>query len=157
MSDDALRLAAEVAGDRWTLLALGALRAGPLRFGELQERLAGIAPNVLVSRLRRMEAEGLVVGAAYSHRPRRYVYELTESGHDLASALPGLAGWALRHRHGVARHHAVCGTPLELRAWCPTCGTTADDATGLEVVALDDAGAGDGTPRDDAPGAVVWL
>ena len=60
-------------GDRWTLLLVEALLDGPLRFGDLQERLEGIAPNVLSERLRRLEREGLVLAEPYSERPRRFV------------------------------------------------------------------------------------
>ena len=67
-------------GDRWTLLIVATLLDGPRRFGELQDELDGIAPNVLSSRLRELEAEGLVVTEPYSERPPRFVYELTGEG-----------------------------------------------------------------------------
>jgi len=126
MLDDATREATEIAGDRWVLLALGGLAGGSRRFGDLLDDLGGIAPNVLIDRLRRMERHGLVVATPYSQRPRRYVYELTESGRELAAILPALANWA-RGRSGDPQRHAVCGTPIEMRAWCPHCQTTVDE------------------------------
>ena len=51
-------------GDRWTLLVVDALLDGPRRFSELQEAIPRVAPNVLTARLRRLEEQGLVVGAA---------------------------------------------------------------------------------------------
>src|SRR5215203_6186087 len=81
-------------GDRWTLLVVAALLEGPRRFGELTEDVRGIAPNILTRRLRHLEGEGLVVARAYSERPRRFVYELTASGRELAGALRLLAQWA---------------------------------------------------------------
>ena len=122
MIDDPLREAAEVAGDRWMLLALAALSDGPRRFGDLVGDLGGIAPNVLIDRLRRMERHGLVASTPYSQRPRRYVYDLTETGRELAAILPALSAWARRRTGGDVARHASCGTALELRAWCPTCG-----------------------------------
>ena len=109
-------------GDRWTLLLVEALLGGPRRFGDLQETLGGIAPNVLSQRLRRLESEGLVLAQPYSERPQRYVYELTSSGHELAGALRLLSDWGARHGESAepARHEA-CGTPVEVRWWCPTC------------------------------------
>ena len=74
---------------------------GPRRFGDLQQALPGIAPNVLTQRLRRLEGEGLVVAQPYSERPQRYVYELTASGHGLAGALRLLADWGARHGDAV--------------------------------------------------------
>jgi DNA-binding HxlR family transcriptional regulator len=129
-----LAAALDSVGDRWTLLLVESLLDGPRRFGELQESLAGIAPNVLSQRLRRLEGEGLVYAEPYSERPQRFVYELTSSGHELAGALRLLADWGARHREGAEPpRHAACGTPVEARWWCPTCeqAVSDDDATDL--------------------------
>ena len=75
-----LAAALDSVGDRWTLLLIEALLDGPRRFGDLQEALQGIAPNVLTQRLRRLEGEGLVLAQPYSERPQRFVYELTAVG-----------------------------------------------------------------------------
>lgn len=118
-------------GDRWTLLLVDALLAGPRRFGDLQDDLNGIAPNVLTQRLRHLEKEGIVVAAPYSARPPRFVYQLTASGHELAGALRLLAQWgagAGRSDDAEPLRHARCGTALEARWWCPTCDRAVDDA-----------------------------
>jgi DNA-binding HxlR family transcriptional regulator len=109
-------------GDRWTLLVVEVLLDGARRFGDLQEEITGIAPNILAERLRRLEREGLAVAQPYSERPPRYVYELTAAGRELAGALRLLSDWGARHAGGPdpARHEA-CGTPLEVRWYCPTC------------------------------------
>jgi DNA-binding HxlR family transcriptional regulator len=109
-------------GDRWTLLVVEALLEGPRRFNELQEDVAGIAPNILSDRLSRLEQEGLAVAQPYSERPPRYSYELTGDGRELAGALRLLADWGARHSDTVEPpRHEVCGTPLEVRWYCPTC------------------------------------
>src|SRR4051794_41348740 len=84
----ALAEALERVGDRWTLLVVEALLDGPLRFGDVQEAVGGIAPNILTERLRRLEREALVVARPYSERPPRFVYELTTGGLELAGGLP---------------------------------------------------------------------
>ena len=62
-------------GDRWTLLILRDLHAGPARFADLQAGLSGIASNLLTDRLRQLQADGLVEkrdkggGAAYLLTP----------------------------------------------------------------------------------------
>ena len=127
--DAALQEAAEIAGDRWVLLALGALRDGARRFGDLSADMPGIAPNILIDRLRRMERHGLITSSPYSQRPRRYVYALTESGRELATVLPALAGWAARRAGRDPLLHATCGTPLEVQLWCPSCMTVVDSQT----------------------------
>ena len=121
VTDPLLQEAAEIAGDRWVLLALGALSSGPRRFGDLVEDLGGIAPNILIDRLRRMERHGILGASLYSQRPRRFVYDLTESGHELAALLPALTTWVARRSGGEPHRHVTCGTPLEVQLWCPTC------------------------------------
>jgi DNA-binding HxlR family transcriptional regulator len=122
-------------GDRWTLLVVAALLDGPRRFNELQDELEGIAPNVLSARLKGLTEQALVVAQPYSERPPRFVYELTESGRELAGALRLLADWGARTGGGEPYRHDACGTALEARWWCPSCEQVVDDpAEGDEVV-----------------------
>jgi DNA-binding HxlR family transcriptional regulator len=109
-------------GDRWTLLIVDALLGGPRRFNDLQDDTAGISPNILAARLRRLEEEGVVVARPYTQRPPRFVYELTASGRELAGALRLLAGWGARHSaEAEPPRHDACGTALAVRWYCPTC------------------------------------
>jgi DNA-binding HxlR family transcriptional regulator len=122
-----LAAALDSVGDRWTLLVVEALLDAPRRFGDLENELAGIAPNVLSQRLRRLEGEGLVLAEPYSERPPRFVYQLTASGRELAGALRLLADWGARHRESTEPpRHTACGTPVEARWWCPTCERPVD-------------------------------
>jgi DNA-binding HxlR family transcriptional regulator len=133
----ALSEALDRVGDRWTLLLVEALLDGPRRFGDLQEAIPGIAPNVLTQRLRHLERETLVVARPYSRRPPRFTYELTESGAELAGALRLLADWGARQSEQVeALRHEACGTALEARWWCPACEGVVDedDATDAQLV-----------------------
>jgi DNA-binding HxlR family transcriptional regulator len=123
MDDSPLARALERVGDRWTLLVVDALLGGPRRFNELSDDVAGIAPNILTQRLRHLEQEALVFARPYSERPRRVEYELTESGRELAGALRLLADWGGRGSSTAEPlTHGACGTPLEARWYCPTCG-----------------------------------
>jgi DNA-binding HxlR family transcriptional regulator len=133
-SRSALADALAAVGDRWTLLLVAALLDGPRRFGDLREDVGGIAPNVLTQRLRALERNALVVARPYSERPPRFVYELSAAGQELAGALRLLAGWGARNTEGsAAPRHAVCGTPMEARWWCPTCERPAADQDGEEL------------------------
>lgn len=115
-------------GDRWALLVVDALLAGPRRFGELQHEVNGIASNVLSSRLRQLEREGVVVARPYSERPPRAAYELTGAGIELAGALRLLADWgAGADGDAEPLRHPACGTALEARWYCPTCARSVDD------------------------------
>jgi DNA-binding HxlR family transcriptional regulator len=111
-------------GDRWSLLVVEALLDGPRRFGELTDVVAGIAPNILTDRLRRLERAGILTSSPYQQRPPRFVYDLTSDGRDLASAVRLLAEWGATGTGEVEPlRHATCGTPLEVRWYCPTCTT----------------------------------
>jgi DNA-binding HxlR family transcriptional regulator len=115
-------------GDRWSLLIVQALLGGTRRFNELLDELSGIAPNILSQRLKHLEREALVVSRPYSRRPPRFAYELSAAGQELAGALRLLAQWgAQRGGSGEAVRHEECGTPLEARWYCPTCGRTVED------------------------------
>src|SRR5688500_2664423 len=119
----ALDAALHRVGDRWSLLLVEALLGGPRRFGELLEGLDGLAPNILSSRLKALEAEGVLAARPYSHRPYRAAYVLTASGAELAGALRLLAQWgSVRSSAETAPlHHLTCGTAVEARWWCATC------------------------------------
>ena len=106
-------------GDRWTLLVVEALLAGPRRFNDLLAQIPGLAANILSERLKRLEREALLVARPYSDRPPRVAYELTAEGRELAGALHLLARWGARHadpahapRHRDVRHSG--GDPLVL-------------------------------------------
>lgn len=123
-----LELALERVGDRWSLLLVEALLDGPRRFNELADGVAGIAPNILTDRLRRLEREGVVLARPYTDRPPRMEYALTAAGQDLASALRLLADWGARRSDDAEPvRHALCGTPVEARWYCPTCAVLVDD------------------------------
>ncbi len=129
MAHSPLHAALSTVGDRWTLLVIEALLEGASRFGDLQDRVTGIAPNTLSSRLKALEAEGLIVADAYSDRPPRFEYSLTAAGKELGSAISLLTAWGSRHSEEAdGPRHGLCGTPLEVRWHCPTCAREATEA-----------------------------
>jgi DNA-binding HxlR family transcriptional regulator len=93
----ALAHALDVVGERWTLLIVRELLAGPRRYSDLVTGLVTVPTNLLASRLKDMEANGLV-------RRRRLpapaasvvVYELTEAGESLGASVVELARWGMR-------------------------------------------------------------
>ncbi|MGH8873279.1 MAG: winged helix-turn-helix transcriptional regulator [Acidimicrobiia bacterium] len=129
-----LQQALERIGDRWSLLIIDALQEEALRFSDLAERVTGIAPNILSSRLTRLEEEGVILSSPYSERPPRYIYELTGAGRDLAGALRLLAYWGDRHSdEGAAIRHDLCGTPLEAHWYCTSCDRVVDQRAETEI------------------------
>jgi DNA-binding HxlR family transcriptional regulator len=124
----ALDVALERVGDRWSLRLVEALLDGPRRFGELSLLIEGIAPNILVERLRRLERGGVVLSEPYSRRPLRLAYRLSADGQELAGVLRLLAAWGTRGPEpGEPLRHEACGTPMEARWFCPTCTVAVDE------------------------------
>ena len=91
----ALARAAEIVGERWTLLAIRELLLGPKRFTDLSARLTGVSPTVLTARLNALIDTG-VVRRVTSQPFNVQAYELTESGRELQPAIRELIRWGGR-------------------------------------------------------------
>jgi DNA-binding HxlR family transcriptional regulator len=78
----------DVIGDRWVLLVVRELLAGPCRYSELLDGLPGIATNLLAERLRSMEDSGLVRKGDDDR------YMLTERGKGLREVIYAIGRWA---------------------------------------------------------------
>ncbi len=85
--------ALDLVGDKWTLLIIRDLAAGPRRFVELQRVLPGISTEQLRSRLNRMVADGMLTRERYREVPPRVEYTLTERSRELMPVLGQLARW----------------------------------------------------------------
>ncbi|MGW3740131.1 winged helix-turn-helix transcriptional regulator [Streptomyces sp. NPDC005146] len=80
-------------GDRWTLLIVRELLAGPRRYTDLHADLPGVSTDVLASRLKDMEQSGLATRRRLPPPAAASVYELTERGRGLLPVLAALAEW----------------------------------------------------------------
>ena len=89
----ALARTLDVVGDRWALLIVRELRPGARRFTDLVEGLPGISRKLLTDRLRDLERDGIISRRQLPPPAARQVYELTEDGLDLATALEPLISW----------------------------------------------------------------
>ncbi|MFJ2900770.1 winged helix-turn-helix transcriptional regulator [Streptomyces sp. NPDC087212] len=85
--------ALDVVGDRWTLLIVRELLAGPRRYTDLHADLPGVSTDVLASRLKDMERDGLVSRRRLPPPGAASVYELTGRGRELLPVLQALSGW----------------------------------------------------------------
>ena len=110
----------ETVGDRWSLLIVRDLLAGPRRFSDLHRLLTNVTAKWLTIRLRQLEARGIVVRDKKPGR-REVWYELTDKGRDLAPVLEALTAWGLKYeRHplapGEAAHpeHLMAGLTIAL-------------------------------------------
>ncbi|MBP0461754.1 winged helix-turn-helix transcriptional regulator [Streptomyces montanisoli] len=80
-------------GDRWALLIVRELLAGPRRYTDLHADLPGVSTDVLASRLRDMERDDLVTRRKLPPPAAAVVYELTARGAGLLPVLGALAEW----------------------------------------------------------------
>ncbi|WP_316780828.1 winged helix-turn-helix transcriptional regulator [Streptomyces sasae] len=85
--------ALDVVGDRWTLLIVRELLAGPRRYTDLHADLPGVSTDVLASRLKDMERDGLTTRRRLPPPGAAYVYELTGRGRELLPVLQALGKW----------------------------------------------------------------
>ncbi|MDT0387702.1 helix-turn-helix domain-containing protein [Streptomyces sp. DSM 41921] len=85
--------ALDVVGDRWTLLIVRELLAGPRRYTDLHADLPGVSTDVLASRLRDMERDGLATRRRLPPPGAANVYELTARGRALLPVLQALGEW----------------------------------------------------------------
>jgi DNA-binding HxlR family transcriptional regulator len=85
-------------GDKWTIMIVGALSRGPMRFNALQRAIPGLSHKMLTVTLRGLERDGLVKRTAYPTIPPRVDYELTPQGLSLHEPLLTLASWARSQR-----------------------------------------------------------
>jgi DNA-binding HxlR family transcriptional regulator len=88
--------ALDLVGERWALLVVRELMHGPKRYTDLAEHLPGIGTNILASRLRDLEACGIVAKRKLAPPAASRVYELTEYGRGLRPAMRELALWGAR-------------------------------------------------------------
>jgi DNA-binding HxlR family transcriptional regulator len=89
-------------GDKWTVLVVGVLGAGPKRFTEIRRAVGSISQRMLTLTLRGLERDGLVTRTVIPTIPPRVDYELTTLGRSLLKPVNGLALWAKQNRAVIA-------------------------------------------------------
>ena len=88
-----LARAAELLGQRWTLLVLRDLLVAPRRYSDLLAGLPGIPSNGLSRRLKELEEDGLITRDINAHPDRFVRYHATQRARELIPALDALGRW----------------------------------------------------------------
>ncbi len=91
------RVVLDQIADKWTVLVLGALDDGPVRFNALKRRLGGISQKMLGQTLRNLERNGLVTRRAFATVPVTVEYALSPLGERLTERMNELRIWAEKH------------------------------------------------------------
>lgn len=94
-------------GDKWTVLAVVMLGAGPMRFTELKRAIDGISQRMLTLTLRTLERDGLVSRTVFPTVPPRVDYALTPLGMTLLRTLKDLSDWASANADEITRARAA--------------------------------------------------
>jgi DNA-binding HxlR family transcriptional regulator len=88
-------------GDTWSVLIVGSLKDGSLRYTELAQRIPGVSPKMLTQTLRGLERDGLVSRTVHAVVPPRVDYALTTLGRSLLGLCEALTDWAETHMGDV--------------------------------------------------------
>ncbi len=85
-------------GDRWSLIIIREIMLrGKKTYSEFMEADEKIATNILIDRLKHLEAEGIINKSRDPDNRRSYIYELTKKGRDLAPIMLELILWSGAH------------------------------------------------------------
>jgi DNA-binding HxlR family transcriptional regulator len=85
-------------GDKWTVLVVELLAAGPMRFNEIRRTIGNISQRMLTLTVRELERDGLVTRTVFPTVPPRVEYRLTKLGRTLREPLIAVAEWVRKHQ-----------------------------------------------------------
>lgn len=88
-------------GDKWTVLIVMQLSAGPRRFNELRKQIGGVSQRMLTRSLRALERDGLITRTVFATNPPSVEYQLTELGRSLEDPIQRLGQWAVGNRDAI--------------------------------------------------------
>ena len=91
--------AAEILGEKWTLLIVRELLLGATRFNQIQRAISRVSPTILNKRLETLRKQGLIVHKRIPEQ-RGYEYQLTEAGRELYPIVLKTAEWGMRWARG---------------------------------------------------------
>ncbi|HEX4791776.1 MAG TPA: helix-turn-helix domain-containing protein [Actinospica sp.] len=87
----------DIVGDKWSLLVVRNLKAGPRRFTELKRGIDGISQRMLTVTLRSLERDGILTRTVHNVMPPNVSYQLTPMGRTLREATAPLLQWSIEH------------------------------------------------------------
>ena len=103
-------------GDKWTVMVVGGLSKGPMRFNALLRLIGGVSHRMLTLTLRGLENDGLVKRTVYPTVPAKVEYELTDVGRSLIKPLSALSAWVQKNQPAIESARASRKTPPSDRA-----------------------------------------
>ncbi|WTL50595.1 helix-turn-helix transcriptional regulator [Streptomyces sp. NBC_01497] len=104
---DFIREILDLVGDKWSVLIIGTLSDGPVRYSDLAYAIPGISQRMLTLTLKQLRRSGLVDRTAYAEVPPRVEYSLTALGTSLLSTVLELAAWSADRQAEIRRHQTT--------------------------------------------------
>jgi len=102
-----LQFILQVLGGKWKLHILTNLYDGKKRFKELERKITGISPKMLIKELKDLEATGIVNRQTFNTVPITVEYSLTKEGLTLKPILDEMKSWAVKFKHKVNKREAA--------------------------------------------------
>lgn len=107
---DFIRQVLDRVGDKWSMLVIGVLQYGSLRYTDLQRQIPGISQRMLTRTLRQLQEDGLITRTAYAEVPPRVEYALAPLSRGLNELVMQLIGWAAEHHDEIRANRAQAGS-----------------------------------------------
>ncbi|MEV0071627.1 MULTISPECIES: helix-turn-helix domain-containing protein [unclassified Amycolatopsis] len=104
---DFVREVLDLVGDKWSVLLLGTLAGGPLRYSDLIAAVPAISQRMLTLTLKQLQRAGFVERTSHPEVPPRVEYTLTELGSSLLSAVLALGTWSTEHQARIRGNQAA--------------------------------------------------
>jgi len=93
-------------GDKWSMLVILELAAGPQRFSHLRRQIPDISQKMLTQTLRLLQRDGLVAREVFPTVPPAVRYSLSPLGVSLLEPFGALVAWADRNHAAVEASRA---------------------------------------------------
>jgi DNA-binding HxlR family transcriptional regulator len=88
-------------GDKWTVMVVGVLADGPVRFNAIMREVGGVSHRMLTLTLRGLERDGIVERRAFPTIPPKVEYELTRLGQSLVEPLEQVMNWVRLNQESI--------------------------------------------------------
>jgi DNA-binding HxlR family transcriptional regulator len=88
-------------GDKWTVMVVGVLANGPVRFNAIMREVGGVSHRMLTLTLRGLERDGIVERRAFPTIPPKVEYELTLLGRSLIGPLEHVMRWVRTNQRTI--------------------------------------------------------
>jgi DNA-binding HxlR family transcriptional regulator len=103
---DFIREILDMIGDKWSVLIIGTLANGPVRYTTLANAIPGISARMLTLTLKHLNRSGLIHRTVFAEVPPKVEYTLTPLGTSLLTTVLELANWSAQHHTEISTHQA---------------------------------------------------